>query len=210
MTFLEILQRACRRVGYAIPASVTNLERGQQALWNYIGDVYNDIQTSCNAWDFLTSNNTLNIQAGKREYTITELGIPECRAIFEDAYLIDVTTGKFIQDLELYDQQEIDRLVHINSYVMRPYSYSFKKGVLSFAVTPDIAYQMRCQTYRAPYTDVTGSPAWNEEHHMIIYHGILKKYSVDDNDPELFQSSSVDYANAMNRMLLDHSPGLLM
>jgi len=211
MTFLDILKRACERVGRQTPTSTDHLDRGQARLWNYVQDAYTEIQTSCNAWDFLTKRKVFNVQTGKQEYTSVELNSPELRDLFESARLLDFDTGRAIGFLTMQPKDVLDECLLSGFTTGSPSVYSYHAGVLAFDRNPDKPYKMSVLTYRAPYKAVDiESPVWNEEHHMIIHHKALHKNAVEDNDPEMEQETREDYNQAMNRMLLDHSPGIQM
>jgi len=211
MTFLDLFKRVCERVGRQTPTGIDNLDRGQERLWNYVQDAYIEIQTSCNAWDFLTERKIFNVQNWKREYTSVELNYPEMRDMFEGARLLDFTSGRAIGFLTNIDKDLLDECLLAGVHAGTPNTYAYHKGILAFDRTPNQPYKMSVLTYRAPYKAVHNeSPVWHEEHHMIVHHKALHKNAVEDNDPEMEQETREDYNQAMNRMLLDHSPGIQM
>lgn len=207
MNALEIVQKACKKVGYASPASFTGMSDDQEQVKGWLDDAYNELQLSHESFDFLEQRFQGPLATGKRIFTTTELNIPECRQILGDGYLLDFSTSRMISKVTHVDEDDIKyTILKEGEATKQPTRFSFSSSEIRFDSALDGNYRMFFEYYRAPFVMVAelDEPVFNSEYHNILYYGILEKYSVEDNDPELYQYAVGSYQKMFNRLLLQH------
>ncbi|MCU7816333.1 MAG: hypothetical protein KZQ81_14300 [Candidatus Thiodiazotropha sp. (ex Rostrolucina anterorostrata)] len=215
MTYLELVQRVCKRIGYTEPVSIATADKDGVLVAEWVSDSWVDIQLSCLQYDFMIERvDDVTLAVGKATYTKSELALPLLSHWLDiNTVLYDDGTTDIIHGLTVTSQEEIDYDILYDDNANKPILFAFESnGNLTVYPKPDMVYSFGGSYLVTPVvlTDDNDTPACNVEHHMTIYHLALQKYSVQDSDPELMQSSTLEFEKRINRLDMTHCPQVEM
>lgn len=209
MTYLQLLAKLCKKIGYPEPSSVQDNDRDVALAAQWISDAWLEVQDECPRFDFMTVDSDLNILIDKSDYTKTELSLPTLRSWEEDKmYLFDGT--EYVRELEVVTYAVMKDLQYKTPLTDEPQYFTQPHGTSAIKLypTPKQAYTIKSTRVDNPVvlTDDTDVPSCPDYFHDIIYYKALEFYSIEDNSPEDNQHGLSQYEKFLNRLDRQHCP----
>jgi hypothetical protein len=219
MTFLELCKRVRQECGIAGdgPVTVANQTREMKRLVDWTAQAWTDIQNTRPDWEFMRKSVTFNTVAGQQEYSPTvDMKLTDfkkwrntsARQYLQSAGVAtEIILGQYLSYSEFRDFYMLGsrRLV-----TGRPLYFTITPDrKLSLGFTPDNIYVTTAEYYRKAQILVndTDVPDFDEDYHMLIVYGAMKKYGMFEVANEQIAAAKEEAAMLYNRLEIEYTPG---
>jgi hypothetical protein len=219
MTFLELVQRTRRECGISGDGPVTTVDqvREMKRLVDWVSQAWVDIQNARSDWEFMWESFTFPTVAGQREYTAAGLGLTSFKKWRHDSFRLylqsaGAATETFLDYFQSFANFRNYYLVGSQQLVRaRPLDITVTpERKLWLGPVPNDIYIVSGEYYRKAQVlaDDADVPDIDEDYHMLIVYGAMKKYGMFEVANEQITAAREESATLANRMLLEYTPNI--
>ena len=225
MTFLELVNSVRENSGASGPPLTTLggvLSYQNTRIKNWVNEAWGDIQSEHRTWDFMERDFSIQTAIGTQGYASSDaavtLATPGSFANWKRDTFRTYKTALGFSDEQLLgflawpDFRNLYQYATMRTTQQRPvlFSIDFLKK-LQLGPVPDDVYTVLGQYYKAPSDLVadTDVPLVDEEFHMLIVYGAMKKYGYFEAAPEVLARGKDEYGPLMARLESDYLPSIV-
>jgi hypothetical protein len=224
MNFLELCKRVRQECGIAGDGPITTVGQTKEMkrIVDWTSQAWVDIQNARADWDFMRTPVTFNTVAGQQVYApgagkdipITDFKRWRNESFRQYLQSAGVGTEVILGQYQSYSEFRDFYLLGSRRLVTgRPlYITITPERSLALGFTPNDVYVTTAEYYRkaqilAADTDV---PNMEEDYHMLIVYGAMKKYGIFEVANEQVATAKEEYTILFNRLELEFTPVLEM
>ena len=217
MTYLELCQKLCQKVGIGNTLSTVTGQTGELArVTSWIDEAYLDIQTAHQDWDWMRTSASWTTTGGQSTYTTAQCGIAAGTFGMWDVFTFrnyitsSGVTSEYLMQCIGYDVwRDRYKFGAIQTVQTRPIEAAVAPDKsVCLGPFPSDGYTITCDYFTAPVSMVNDSdvPTLPAQFHMAIVYKAMEYYALYQSAPEVLQDAQMQFFKYMARLRKDRTP----